>query len=74
MTRKTRVVMQKTTIKFHNILKNRIEEIVVLSKANAKEARAKVEGMHPENTYISKSTENDSFLVDSVQLYALKGS
>lgn len=73
MPRKTRVVMQITTVKFHNILKNRIEEIQILSKANAKEARAKVEGMHPENTYISKSTVNDSFLVDSTQLYALKG-
>lgn len=73
MPRKTRVVMQITTVKFHNILKNRIEEIQILSKANAKEARAKVEGMHPENTYISKSTVNDSFLVDSTQLFALKG-
>ena len=74
MTRKTRVVMQTTTITFHNALKNKIDEVKVLGKANAKEARLKVFDLSPRNTYISKITENESFLVDTAQLYALKGN
>ena len=72
MPRKTRVIVQTTTITFFNALKNKIDTTKALGKANAKEARKLVADLSPKNTYISKSTVSESFLVDTTQLYALK--
>ena len=74
MARKTRVIVQTTTIQFFNALKKKIDTTKVLGKANAKEARKVVSDLCSDNTYISKSTVSESFLVDTTQLYSLKGS
>ncbi len=72
MTRKTRVVVQTTTITFFNALKNKLDTTKTLGKANAIEARKLVADLCLGNTYITKTTVSESFLVDTTQLYALK--
>lgn len=71
---KTNVMMQTTTVTFHNALKNKIDEIEVLGKASAKEAREVIAKLCPRNTYISKNTVREICSVNTAQLHALKGS